>query len=68
MYNIINVFSSQKNIQSNIYYDLESGDSAIKNTFEPARQKDESITLDDVQTWMKQQPNKKRKAYRDNNS
>ena len=49
-------------IISNIYYDLESGFGSVKNTFEQARQKDKSITLDDVQKWMKQQPNKQRKA------
>mgnify|MGYP001063599297 CR=1 FL=1 len=55
-------------IISNIYYDLESGYGSVKNTFEQARQKDKSITLDDVQKWMKQQPNKQRKAYKGSNS
>ena len=55
-------------IISNIYYDLESGYGSVKNTFEQARQKDKSITLDDVQKWMKQQPNKQRKAYRGSSS
>ena len=55
-------------IISNIYYDLETGYGSVKNTFEQARQKDKSITLEDVQKWMKHQPNKQRKAYRNSNS
>ena len=56
-------------IISKIYYDLETGCGSVKNTFEQARQKDKSITLEDVQKWVKQQPSKQRKAYRnpDNN-
>ena len=59
---------TKEDIISNIYYDLETGYGSIKNTFEQATQKDKSITLDDVQKWMKQQPNKQRKAYRGSNS
>ena len=55
-------------IISSIYYDLETGYGSAKNTFEQARQKDKSITLEYVQKWMKQQPNKQRKAYRNSNS
>ena len=53
-------------IISNVYYDLETGYGSVKNTFEQARQNDKSIALEDVQKWMKQQPNKQRKAYRGN--
>jgi len=53
---------------SNIYYDLETGYGSVKNTFEQARRKDPTITLEDVQKWMKKQPNKQRKAYRGSNS
>ena len=55
-------------IISNIYYDLETGYGSVKNTFEQARRKDPTVTLEDVQKWMKQQPNKQRKAYRGSNS
>ena len=53
---------------SNVYYELESGYGSVKNTVEHTGQKDKSITLEDVQKWMKQQPNKQRKAYRGSNS
>ena len=39
-----------------------------KNTYDQVRTKNPSITLDDVQKLMKQQPNKQRKGYRGSNS
>ena len=48
---------------SNIYYDLEDGYGSVKNTYEQARTTDPSILLEDVQKWMKQQPNKQRRSY-----
>ena len=39
-----------------------------KNTYDQVKTKNQSITLDDVQKWMKQQPNKQRKGYRGSNS
>jgi hypothetical protein len=59
--------SKEDNI-SNIYYDLQDGYGSIKNTFDQAKKKDPSITYEDVQTWMKKQPNKQRKGYRGTNS
>ena len=53
---------------SNIYYDIESGYGSIKNTFDQAKKVDSTIKLEDVQKWMKRQPNKQRKAYRGSNS
>ena len=55
-------------IISNVYYDIESGYGSIRSTFEQARKVDSSIKLEDVQKWMKQQPNKQRKGYRGSNS
>lgn len=55
-------------IISNIYYDLDTGYGSTKNTFDQAKKADPTITLEDVQKWMKQQPNKQRKAYRGSNS
>ena len=55
-------------IISNVYYDIETGYGSTKSTFEQARKVDPSIKLEDVQTWMKQQPNKQRKGYRGSNS
>ena len=59
---------TKDDIISNTYYDLDDGYGSIKNTFEQAKKKDSSITYEDVQTWMKKQPNKQRKAYRGSNS
>ena len=59
---------TKEDIISNVYYDIESGYGSIRSTFEPARQVDSSIKLEDVQKWMKQQPNKQRKGYRGSNS
>ena len=53
---------------SNIYYDLEDGYGSVKNTFEQAQKTDPSILLEDVQKWMKWQPNKQRRSYRGSNS
>ena len=60
--------SSKGDIISNIYYDLTDGYGSIKNTFEQGIKKDPTITYDDVKKWMKHQPNKQRKAYRNTNS
>ena len=53
---------------SNINYDLEDGYGSVKNTFEQAQKTDPSILLEDVQKWMKRQPNKQRRSYRGSNS
>ncbi len=52
----------------NIYYDVETGYSSIQKTYEEAKQKDDKITIDDVKTWMKKQPNKQIKPYKAHNS
>lgn len=59
---------TKEDIISNIYYNIETGYGSVKNTFEQARKQDKSITLEDVQKWMRQQPNKQIKAYRGSNS
>jgi hypothetical protein len=59
---------TKEDIISNIYYDVQDGYGSIKNTFEQARKVDSTIKLEDVQQWMKQQPNKQRKGYRGSNS
>ena len=43
--------SSKDDIIAKIYYD-EAGYGSIKQTYNEARQKDKSITLDDVKKWM----------------
>ena len=57
-----------EDIISNTYYDLETGYGSVKNTFDQAKKVDPSIKIEDVQTWMKQQPNKQMKGYRGGNS
>ena len=59
---------TKEDIISNVYYDIETGYGSVKSTFAQARKVDPSIKLEDVQTWMKQQPNKQRKGYRGSNS
>ena len=60
---------SKEDIISNIYYDVRDGYGSIKNTFDQAKRVDPTVTLEDVQRWMKKkQPNKQRKAYRGSNS
>ena len=60
--------STKEEIISNIYYDLETVYGSIRNTYEQANKKYPSIKLEDVQKWMKQQPNKQRKGHRGSNS
>ena len=59
---------TKEEIISNIYYDLESGYSSIKNTFEQATKVDPTILYEDVKKWMNKQPNKQRKGYKGSNS
>ncbi len=59
---------TKNDIISNIYYDLTDGYGSIKNTLEQAQKVDKTITYDEVSKWMKQQPNKQRKAYKGSNS
>ena len=59
---------TKEDIISNIYYDLESGYGSVKNTFDQAKAQDPTIKIEDVQKWMKQQPNKQVKTYRGSNS
>ena len=51
-----------------IYYDIETGYSSVQKTYEDAKQKDSTITLDEVKQWMKKQPNKQIKPYKGYNS
>ena len=53
---------TKEEIISNIYYDLESGYSSIKNTFEQTQKIDPTILYEDVKKWMNKQPNKQRKG------
>ena len=59
---------TKEDIISNIYYNLEFGYGSIKNTFDQVKKQDKTIKIEDVQKWMKQQPNKQVKAYKGSNS
>jgi hypothetical protein len=59
---------TKDNAISNVYYDLETGYGSAKNTYDQVKKINPSITLEDVQKWLKQQPNKQRKGYRGSNS
>ena len=60
--------TTQEEIISNIYHDVENGYGSIKNTFEQAKRIDPSITLEDVRKWMSKHPNKQRRPYKYSNS
>ena len=59
---------SKDDLLSNLYYDLESGYGSIQSLYKQAKEKDSSILLEDVKTWMKTQPNKQRTNYKFTNS
>ena len=59
---------TKEQIISNVYYDLEKGFGSIQDTLKQAKEQDPSITRVDVETFMKKQPNKQIRGYRDSNS
>ena len=59
---------TKEQVISNIYYDVEDGFGSIQATLKKARQQDPTITREDVEKFMRQQPNKQVKKYRGTNS
>ena len=59
---------SKEQIISNQYYDVEDGFGSIQATLKKARQEDPKITKEDVEKFMRQQPNKQVKNYKGFNS
>ena len=59
---------SNEQILSNIYYDLERGYGSAKSLYEQAKEEGAVITLDEVRSFMKKQPNKQIKGYQNYNS
>ena len=55
-------------IISNIYYDLDEGFGSTQATHKKAKEEDPTITLDDVKSFLKKQPNKQIKNYKGTNS
>ena len=50
------------------YYDVEEGFGSVRDLYEKARKVDAGITLDMVSTWMRAQPNKQTRNYKNYNS
>ena len=59
---------SNEQILSNIYYDLERGYGSAKSLYEQAKEEGAVITLEEVKSFMKKQPNKQIKGYQNYNS
>ena len=59
---------SKEQILSNIYYDLERGYGSAKSLYEQAKEEGAVITLEEVKSFMKKQPNKQIKGYQNYNS
>ena len=51
-----------------IYYDVDEGFASVRDLYEKARKVDVGITLDMVSTWMRAQPNKQTRNYKNYNS
>ena len=58
----------KEKVLENIYYDVEEGFGSVRDLYEKARKVDAGITLDMVSTWMRAQPNKKTRNYKNYNS
>ena len=59
---------SNEQILSNIYYVLERGYGSAKSLYEQAKEEGAVITLEEVKSFMKKQPNKQIKGYQNYNS
>ena len=59
---------SNEQILSNLYYDIESGYGSAKSLYEQAKQKNAGITMDEVKSWIRKQPNKQISGYKNYNS
>ena len=59
---------TKEQIISNIYYDVDSGFGSVQETLRKARQQEPTITKEDVDKFMREQPNKQVKKYRGSNS
>ena len=55
-------------ILEKIYYDVEEGFRSARDLYEKARKVDAGITLEMVSKWMRAQPNKQTRNYKNSNS
>ena len=58
----------KEKVLENIYYDVDEGFGSVRDLYEKAKQVDAGITLDMVSTWMRAQPNKQTRNYKNYNS
>jgi len=58
----------KEKVLERIYYDVDEGFASVRDLYEKARKVDVGITLDMVSTWMRAQPNKQTKNYKNYNS
>ena len=56
---------TKEQVISNIYYDVEEGFGSIQATLKKARQEDPTTTKDDVEKFMRKQPNKQVKIIKE---
>ena len=58
----------KEKVLEHIYYNVEKGFGSVRDLYEKARKVDVGITLDMVSQWMKSQPNKQTRNYKNCNS
>ena len=58
----------KEKVLERIYYDVDEGFGSARDLYEKARKVDVGITLDMVSTWMRAQPNKQTRNYKNYNS
>ena len=58
----------KEKVLEKIYYDVEEGFGSVRDLYEKARKVDVGITLDMVSKWMRAQPNKQTRNYKNYNS
>ena len=58
----------KEKILESIYYDVDEGFGSVRDLYEKARKVDVGITLEIVSTWMRAQPNKQTRNYKNYNS
>ena len=58
----------KEKVLERIYYDVEDGFGSVRDLYKKARKVDVGITLDMVSAWMRAQPNKQTRNYKNYNS
>ena len=58
----------KEKVLERIYYDVEEGYGSVRDLYEKVRKVDVGITSEIVSTWMRAQPNKQTRNYKNYNS